>query len=163
MAKPICVVKVDHQITEVGDGRKMYEMQRNLEERMFDYHVFVIPFDSNGSDTIQFQVFHEKDFTEIQYQELKGLILSTIGEKKVDTNFGNIFSKDGVKNIPKEVLKSMTNFLDEIVDQLNYDRAPSKQTVKLPAELFNSLPPGEYQYCGYTFTFKLKEDEKTSM
>ncbi|WP_374440586.1 hypothetical protein [Epilithonimonas sp.] len=56
----------------------IYKINEGLEERMPDYHVFVVPFDSKNEDAVKFEVFYEKDFTEIQYEELKKIIEETL-------------------------------------------------------------------------------------
>ena len=82
MAKPICVVRLSN---EISSGNKPYEdiiddTREELEKRMVDYHVFVIPsFDME--DIVNFEVFYEKDFTPIQYEELRKLITDSLKEK----------------------------------------------------------------------------------
>lgn len=78
MAKPICLVKVDnHKANFLG----IYEIQQLLDNRLNDYHVLVVPFEQpedEYDEPIQVQVFYEKDFTEIQYDELKKIISETL-------------------------------------------------------------------------------------
>jgi hypothetical protein len=77
MAKPICVIKIDR--TGAYNGLSLHEVQKGMEEKMPDYYVFVLPFEqsyvNNYDEPIQLQVFHEKDLTEIQYEELKKLVM----------------------------------------------------------------------------------------
>lgn len=82
MAKPICLIKIDTR--NMGSGRiDLYETLKFVGEKMPDYHVFAVPFtDEDENEPVQMQVFYEKDFTDIQYEELKKLILDTIGEQK---------------------------------------------------------------------------------
>lgn len=77
MAKPIAVIKVDME-SDFGNGQKvnLSEICKALENKIGnDYYVFAVPLRvPYNSEPIQFQVFHEKDFTEIKYQELKKII-----------------------------------------------------------------------------------------
>lgn len=77
MGKPICVVKFDatNQPQDI-----ILELNQILRERMPDYHVFVIPnyYIGEPIDQMEFNVFYEKDFTEIQYAELRKLIEDSI-------------------------------------------------------------------------------------
>jgi hypothetical protein len=85
MAKPICLVTIDS-----GERKDAWELCADLREvyesRMPDYHIFVIPnFISEGPiPAMHLQVFYEKDFTEIQYEELKAMIENSIKEFKVN-------------------------------------------------------------------------------
>jgi hypothetical protein len=76
--KPICVIYVDTERLPNDKGTWEYlgELCRNYEERMPDYHIFVLPNDNNEGPIqfFEFQVFYEKDFTEIQYTELREMI-----------------------------------------------------------------------------------------
>lgn len=57
------------------------EVQKGMEEKMPDYYVFVLPFEQSFDafdEPIQIQVFHEKDFTEIQYEGLKKLVMDSL-------------------------------------------------------------------------------------
>ncbi len=75
MAKPICLIKVqkDNQPEDI-----ITRLNEILRDRMPDYYVFVIPQEdyTEHHDALEFQVFYEKDFTEIQYAELKQLVES---------------------------------------------------------------------------------------
>lgn len=77
MAKPICVVRVDNRNVDSSGVSEMFHIQKALDDKLTDYHVLCVPFEQSYDDNlepIQIQVFHEKDFTEIQYQELKQMI-----------------------------------------------------------------------------------------
>ena len=74
-AKPICVIYLP-EVVNVG-GRSINwsdcnDVQSDFSETKPDYHWFVL-IDSDAR-RIEFKVFYEKDFTEIQYEELKTLI-----------------------------------------------------------------------------------------
>ena len=78
MAKPICVIKVDNK---PGTFTPIYQIQSLLDDRLNDYHVLVVPFEQPADEyhePMQVQVFHEKDFTEIQYAELKKIISDAV-------------------------------------------------------------------------------------
>jgi len=86
MPKPICVIKVDMQ-SDFGTGEKanLYKLMIAFEERLPDYHVFVIPqadTPEEPKERVEFEVFCEKDFTEIQYKELKDIITDSLKNKK---------------------------------------------------------------------------------
>jgi hypothetical protein len=81
MPKPICVIS----LPETSDGIKTsWEVCRDLmdyyEKAKPDYHWFVIP--DEKLYTLHFQVFFEKDFTEIQYKELKEMIMNKLSKQK---------------------------------------------------------------------------------
>jgi len=81
-AKPICIIKVDMN-ADFGGGKRpnLLELSEAFEKRLPDYHVFVLPQADNFEEPhepIIFQVFYEKDFTEIDYNGLKELINSSL-------------------------------------------------------------------------------------
>ncbi len=83
MSKPICVIKIDENTSLGMSGQKINirRVQEFMEAKLNDYHVFVIPILSPTEyslEPIQFQVFYEKDFTEIQYAELKKIITDSL-------------------------------------------------------------------------------------
>jgi len=86
MAKPICVI---YYLPEAISQEKELQSIHNVNEifrKMFpDYYTLAIPSNkaADGSaESIELKVFHEKDFTEIQYQELKQLIQDNLNEQK---------------------------------------------------------------------------------
>ena len=85
MAKPICIVKIDPKADLGFGGRRpnIHEIEYGLQERMKDYYVYVLWASDNDEkkDPVQFQVFHEKDFTDIQYAELKKIIEDAMPKK----------------------------------------------------------------------------------
>jgi hypothetical protein len=76
--KPICVIKVDMRYFEpqINVG----ELWQSIADRMPDYHVFLIHNEIRDDyiDVMELQVFHPKDFTEIQFNELKDLIMADL-------------------------------------------------------------------------------------
>lgn len=79
MAKPIVIVYYLPQA--VGPMPSIHQLNEGLRERFPDYHVLAIPSNrsTDGScEDIRLQVFHEKDFTDIQYNELKQLITDSL-------------------------------------------------------------------------------------
>jgi hypothetical protein len=81
MAKPICVIYYNPEIN--GSPINNAQFNINMGNIMTDYHVFCIPsymsIDGN-CELIEFKVFHEKDFTEIQYEELKKIIIENLNK-----------------------------------------------------------------------------------
>lgn len=80
--KPICVIYYLPELFGAGGyDNGIVEINQMMEQKMPDYHVFAIPstLSADGScDDVRFKVFHPKDFTTIQYQELKDLIMAEI-------------------------------------------------------------------------------------
>ncbi len=83
MAKPICVIKVNMD-ADLGGGQRvnLWKIREYMLKELMDYHVFVLPNMEDESDIFEFQVFYEKDFTEIQYEELRKLITDSINNLK---------------------------------------------------------------------------------
>lgn len=91
MAKPICVIYFpDHFVDGIAERNWIYEYMRFLNgdrdqedkykyrgfENFNDYHWFC--FYKQGINEPELKVFYEKDFTEIQFEELKKLITDSI-------------------------------------------------------------------------------------
>ena len=86
MAKPICVIYYFPE-SLVGRGKlpTISEMNEFFEKKFLDYYTLAIPSyqSADGScEDLRLQVFHEKDFTEIQYAELKKLIEDSLEQMK---------------------------------------------------------------------------------
>tara|TARA_R110000823_G_scaffold143245_2_gene273425 strand:- start:164 stop:382 length:219 start_codon:yes stop_codon:yes gene_type:complete len=67
MAKPIFIVEAPIFNTP----EECENVQKVLENKLNDYHVLVVQMDVND---FNFKVFYNKDFTEINYDELRKLI-----------------------------------------------------------------------------------------
>jgi hypothetical protein len=70
MSKPICTISIPHQHPLTWEHCR--SLQDDLDKTRPDYHWF--PLLDSTIDRIEFKVFYEKDFTEIQYEELKAFI-----------------------------------------------------------------------------------------
>ncbi len=96
MAKPICVIYLPFNF-ELGNGRDnapselMKALNGNFGEPKSDSRIeysdywkdyYWFSFFKDGIDAPEFKVFHEKDFTDIQYQELKSMIETQLEEMK---------------------------------------------------------------------------------
>jgi len=81
MAKPIALIYFDSEALRPDPYSRLNEIKKVLEAQLFDYHVLCIPI-SDVPEMVRLQVFYEKDFTEIQYEELKALINNSINEIK---------------------------------------------------------------------------------
>lgn len=84
-AKPICVIYISTQL-EFGGGKMISwndcrMIQETNEKEKPDYYWFVV-LNDDQEKTIDFKVFYEKDFTEIQYAELKKIIEDAIEKQK---------------------------------------------------------------------------------
>jgi len=81
--KPICVVYLPENINIGRAERPNWSVCRELmdkwSEEKPDYYWFVLP--DLDAQKIEFKVFYEKDFTEIQYEKLKILINNQIEKK----------------------------------------------------------------------------------
>jgi hypothetical protein len=85
MAKPICVVYYEPKVlSRTGNDVSVSEMNKHLGYKFDDYHVLAIPFDNSDGEKedLYLQVFHEKDFTEIQHTELKELIIAALPKQE---------------------------------------------------------------------------------
>jgi hypothetical protein len=67
MAKPILIVEAPMMQTH----EEFANVQKVLEKKLNDYHVLMVQMDVNN---FNFKVFYDKDFTEINYNELRKLI-----------------------------------------------------------------------------------------
>lgn len=80
MAKPICVIYYNPEMN--GSMRINHnQISESMQQKMPDYYVFCVPSYQSvdgSAEQVEFKVFHEKDFTEIQYEELKKIIVSSI-------------------------------------------------------------------------------------
>jgi hypothetical protein len=91
MAKPICLIKViPDRFTVYGKNvdvnSLLSELNKIFQDRMPDYHVFVISqesftIDGNINDTMTFEVFYEKDEQPIDYEGLKKIIEENLPAK----------------------------------------------------------------------------------
>ncbi len=83
--KPIAVVYVNPNTLPKEDG--FWKVARNLVDdfsvNMPDYYWFVLP--DYDATRIELEVFYEKNFTEIQYQELKEIIEESLKKQINDT------------------------------------------------------------------------------
>ena len=65
--KPIFIVRVP----ESFDEETLKGLADSLVDRFKDYHILVIVTDVKD---VQFEVFYEKDFNEVKYEELKEIV-----------------------------------------------------------------------------------------
>jgi hypothetical protein len=76
MAKPIFLVGINHkQYHECPESIDL--MSDILSKQLFDYHVVIY---SHIKEDIEFQAFHEKDFNEVKYEELKEIVRNSINK-----------------------------------------------------------------------------------
>ena len=85
--KPILLIYYlpDIFISRGGMLQSSGEVNVNLQNKFHDYHLLAVP--SNQSEDgscedVRVQVFHPKDFTEIQFQELKDMVMNGINNIK---------------------------------------------------------------------------------
>ncbi len=89
MSKPICVIYLPYSL-DGGNGRMLTPVdlmsalngRDDSKHKPDDYWKDYLWFSFYKDDIIapEFQVFHEKDFTEIQYEELKELLEKSLTE-----------------------------------------------------------------------------------
>lgn len=71
--KPIFTVGLSREI----GIEKILQVTKNLELKMPDYHVLTYLHDELNT---KFQVFYEKDFSEIEFEDLKSLVMKNLYE-----------------------------------------------------------------------------------
>lgn len=76
-AKPIFIVK----LPDAPSIELQQSINDKLANKMPDYHVLVISGETH-LQTVDFQVFYEKDFNEIKYEELKQIINNSTQDRK---------------------------------------------------------------------------------
>lgn len=75
--KPIVVIRFNTNGISENVSHINSELQEKLSEKWADYHVLVIPTADQYED-FHIQTFYEKDFTEIQFEELKKIVEGSI-------------------------------------------------------------------------------------
>jgi len=82
MTKPIFLVAIPFE-----QYKSIDDIQKNLEEKLTDYHVLIYLHDK---EEIEFQAFYEKDFNQIKFDELKQIVkydrAATSNKDKTQTN-----------------------------------------------------------------------------
>lgn len=73
MAKPILVVG----LSKGNSPREVAEIQHQIERMPISNEYYVLPYRRLDDETT-FEVFYEKDFNEVKYEELKQLITDKI-------------------------------------------------------------------------------------
>lgn len=98
MAKPICVIYFPENLAKSDSNEWIFDYMRFLNgekninsKNKFEYSDYFTQyywfcFHKEGINEPEFKVFYEKDFTEIQYKELKEIIENSL--KKVDVGEG---------------------------------------------------------------------------
>lgn len=87
MSKPIIIVYYFPDLLTKAGGKLLpiYEVNKMFIDKFPDYHVLAIPshLSIDGScEDVRLEVFHEKDITEVTFQELKDHVLATIEQQK---------------------------------------------------------------------------------
>jgi len=80
--KPIAVI---YYLPDGLNDISMATMNEVMANKMPDYHVFAVPSRMSiegDCEDIRLQVFHPKDFTPIQFEELKKMITEAVEELK---------------------------------------------------------------------------------
>lgn len=85
--KPIVVIYYFPYMVLGKGGRAVHvnEMNEIMKDLFPDYHTLAVPSNqsADGScEDIRLQVFYEKDFTPIQYEELKQMIMDSLPKKE---------------------------------------------------------------------------------
>lgn len=87
MIKPICVIYYLPELFKNTHGPLVRDMNEAMRKIFPDYNVLAIPskMSADGScEDVRLQVFHPKDFTEIQFQELSDMVMKEIEKLKVE-------------------------------------------------------------------------------
>lgn len=83
MAKPICFLKFNEDRMMSGRGMTLPELFKQFGDMMPDYYV-LCSYSDNVDGLYEVQVFHEKDFTETNYAELKKIIEDSLPKNKIN-------------------------------------------------------------------------------
>lgn len=78
MSKPIAVINIPYGGAVTWNACNELTEEHNREKP--DYYWFFLL--SHTAESIEFEVFYEKDFSQITYDELKELILEKINSQK---------------------------------------------------------------------------------
>lgn len=70
MPKPIFIIGLPE-----AAGMDQNAIQNEIVRKLEDYYIIVYPI---GDDEPKFQVFYEKDFNEVKYEELKQIVLDAV-------------------------------------------------------------------------------------
>ena len=71
--KPIFIVRVPDSFNE----ELVCSMGKILNKNIKDYHPLII---TQDIETVEFEVFYEKDFNEVKYEEFKEIVTNMIKE-----------------------------------------------------------------------------------
>lgn len=80
-AKPICIIYFNRETLtppSMSYNDSLYSINNNLQSKLNDYHVLVIPSTDRTKEDLWVEVFNAKDASPIDIQELKDHILTTI-------------------------------------------------------------------------------------
>lgn len=69
MAKPIFLIGLPYKRVHQA---QIYDIQKSLESKFTDYYTLV--YTQHNVEDVLFNVFYEKDFNEIKYEELKEIV-----------------------------------------------------------------------------------------
>lgn len=76
MAKPILIIKLPWDIQPEAQE----EIRNDLSKRDITKDYYFLSFIGQGNEEAEFQVFYEKDFNEVKYEELKKIIKDSINK-----------------------------------------------------------------------------------
>jgi len=79
MPKPIIVIKLELEVLR-GDLDNLLIMEDIYSKRFHDYHVLCVPVRTNSDEPVLLQVFYEKNFSQIRFEELKKYIVNLIND-----------------------------------------------------------------------------------
>lgn len=80
--KPIMLM---YYLKDIAPTTSVYDINKVFQDKMPDYHVLCCPskMSLDGScEDIRLEVFHPKDFTDIQFEELKEMVMDEIKKLK---------------------------------------------------------------------------------
>lgn len=90
MAKPIALLKINTTVLPKIDGDLITEI---LEGKLHDYYILVLP-STCIKDIFELQVFYDKDFTEVQHEELKALVKDAMDKAKEENDIPYVPAED---------------------------------------------------------------------
>jgi len=79
MPKPIVVIKLELEVLR-GDLGNLLIMEDIYSKRFHDYHVLCVPIRTNSDEPVLLQVFYEKNFSDIKFEELKKYVVNLVND-----------------------------------------------------------------------------------
>jgi len=79
MPKPIIVIKLELEVLR-GDLDNLLIMEDIYSKRFHDYHVLCVPVRTNSDEPVLLQVFYEKNFSQVKFEEIKKYVVNLVND-----------------------------------------------------------------------------------